>query len=60
VTFDEFHLIVLTPSDLEDAACETLRRILESQQFHSDLRRAVRQVIRHYPDLSPVRIRISV
>lgn len=60
VTFDEFHVIVLAPPDLEDAACEAIQRILESQPFRSDLRRAVRQIIRQYPDLAPIRVRISV
>lgn len=59
MTFDEVHLMMLAPSDLEDAACKAIRRILESQQIRSDLRRAVRQTIRQYPDLNPVRIRIS-
>ncbi len=60
VLFEEFHLIVLAPSDLEDAACEAIRRVLESQRFRADLRRAVRHIIRQDPDLAPVRIRISV
>ncbi len=60
VTFDEFHLTVRVPSDLEDAACEAIHRILESQPFRSALRRAVRQIIRQYPDLVPIRVRISV
>lgn len=51
--------MMLAPPDLEDAACKAIRRILESQQIRSDLRRAVRQTIRQYPDLNPVRIRIS-
>jgi hypothetical protein len=60
VQFEEFHLIVLAPSDLEDSACEAIRRVLESHSFRSDLRRAVRKVIRQYPDLAAVRVRISV
>jgi hypothetical protein len=30
-TLDEFHVIVLAPSELEDAACEMSRQLLESQ-----------------------------
>ncbi|HEY7154899.1 MAG TPA: hypothetical protein VH575_13130 [Gemmataceae bacterium] len=57
--FDEFHLAVLVPKDLEDAACAAIQRTLESQSFRLALRRAVRQVIRQYPDLDPLRIRIA-
>jgi hypothetical protein len=59
VPFDEFHLTVLAPKDLEDSACTAIQRILEGQPFRSALRRAVRQVIRQYPDLDPIRIRLS-
>jgi len=52
VTFDEFHLSVRVPTDLEDAACDAIRRILESPQFRAALRRAVRQVVRPYPELA--------
>ena len=60
VTFDEFHLILRVPADLEDSACTAIRRILETRQFQTDLRRAVRQAFRQYPDLDPIRVRISV
>jgi hypothetical protein len=58
--FDEFQLILRVSKDLDDSACYTIRRILESRPFRSVLRRAVRQVVRQYPDLVPVRVRISV
>ena len=60
VTFDEFHLILHVPADLEDSACEVIRRILATRQFQTDLRHAVRQAFRQYPDLIPVLVRISV
>jgi hypothetical protein len=60
VLFDELHLSIRVPTDLDDAACDAIRRILESRQFRSALRRAVDECIRHYPELAPVRIRISV
>ena len=60
VLFDEFQLSFLVPTDLDDAACEAIRRILQSRPFRSALRQAVRQTIRPYPDLNPVRGRISV
>ncbi len=59
VLFDELHLTILVPADLEDAACDAIRRILDSQTFRTELRRAVRQLFRQYPDLAAVRVRIS-
>jgi hypothetical protein len=60
VLFDRFQLNFRVPKDLDDAACDAIRRILQSRPFRSDLRRAVRQTIRQYPDLNPVRVRISL
>lgn len=57
--FDEFRLTVLVPKDLEDTACAAIQRTLEGPSFRSALRRAIRQVIRQYPDLDPLRIRLS-
>lgn len=59
VLFDEVHLIVRVPADLEESACETIQRILESRSFRSALHQAVRQVLRQYPELEPIRVRIS-
>ena len=60
VPFDELQLSFRVPKDLDDAACEAIRRILQNRPFRSALRRAVRQTIRQYPDLNPVRVRVSV
>jgi hypothetical protein len=59
ILFDEFHLSFRVPKDLDDAACDAIRRILQSRAFRSALRRDVRQIVRQYPDLHPVRVRIS-
>ena len=59
ILFDEFHLSFRVPRDLDDAACDAIRRILQSRSFRSTLRRAVRRIIRQYPDLRPVRVRVS-
>jgi hypothetical protein len=59
VLFDELHLAILVPTDLDDAACDAIRRILDSRTFRTDLRRVVRQLFRQYPDLAVVRLRIS-
>lgn len=60
VLFDEYHLIFRVPKDLDDPAYDAIRRILQSRAFRAALRRAVRQIVRWYPDLDPVRVRISV
>jgi hypothetical protein len=60
VLFDEFRLVFLVPRDLEDSAGVAIRRVLERRRFRAALRRAVRQIINHYPDLAPVRLRLSV
>ncbi len=57
--FDELHLAIRVPADLEKSACEAIQRILEGRSFQTALRRAVRQVVRQYPDLEPIRVRIS-
>jgi hypothetical protein len=56
--FDEFHLLFRVPKALDDAACDAIRRILQSRPFRAALRRAVRQVVRQYLDLDPIRVRI--
>ncbi|HEY7328487.1 MAG TPA: hypothetical protein VH592_12640 [Gemmataceae bacterium] len=57
--FEEFHLTVLVSADLEESACEAIHRILVSRPFHTALDSAVRQVVRQYSDLDPIRVRIS-
>ena len=57
---DECHLSFRIRKDLDDAACDAIRRILESRQFRIALRRAVRETVRQYWELAPVRVRISV
>ncbi|MHB1424093.1 MAG: hypothetical protein ACYC3I_13025 [Gemmataceae bacterium] len=59
VLFDEIHLTVRVPADLEESTCEAVQRILEGRSFQTALHRAVRRVVRQYPDLDPVRVRIS-
>jgi len=57
--FDELHLTIRVSADLEKSTSEAIQRILEGRSFQTALRRAVRQVIRQYPDLEPIRVRIS-
>jgi hypothetical protein len=59
ILFDELHVTVRVPADLEESGSEAIQRTLESRPFQTALRRAVRQVVRQYPDLEPIRVRIS-
>ena len=60
VLFDEFRLSIRVPVDLDDASCDSIKRILESRQFRTELRRTVRELVRQYPELTPFRVRISI
>jgi hypothetical protein len=59
VTFDELRLVVRVPRDLDDDACDAIRRMLESRPLRARLRRAIRQVFQRHPELDQVRVRIS-
>jgi hypothetical protein len=60
VLFDEHHVTSHVLAGLDAVACDAIRRILESRQFRTALRRAIRRIVRHYPELARVRIRITV
>jgi hypothetical protein len=45
VPFDEYQVSIHVPTGLDDVASDAIRRILESRQFRSALRRAVIQVV---------------
>jgi hypothetical protein len=60
VLLDEYHLSIRVPAELDDATCDGIRRILESRAFRNALLRAVSQVVRQYPELVSVRVRLSV
>lgn len=59
VLFDEWHLTLRVPADLEESSCQAIQRILQSRPFQTALRQAVRQVVRSFPQLEPIRISIS-
>ena len=56
---DEFHLSIYAPRGLPDTDYEAIRTLLDDVRFQAELRRAVRNVIGHYPALSPVRVKLS-
>lgn len=55
VTIDEIHLTLRVPSDLPDGAAEAILAILIGDDFMARLRRAVRTILRRFPELQDVR-----
>jgi hypothetical protein len=59
VVIDELHLTVRVPADLPDTDAEAARRTLAGAEFMDRLRRAVRVVIRAFPELAPTRVSLT-
>jgi hypothetical protein len=59
VVIDELHVTVRVPASLPDADAETVRRTLAGAEFMNRLRRAVRVVIRSFPELATVRVSMT-
>ena len=57
--FDEFHSGMLVPPKLRGAEAAAIKQVLDSKQFQHHLRRAIREVVRHYRALRKVRVRLS-
>ena len=56
VVIDELHLTVSIPAKLPDAEAEAIRVTLTGRPFLSRMRRAVRAVIKDFPQLVRVRV----
>ena len=59
VLFDEIRLLLRVPANLDEAACNAIRQVLQGRPFRAGLRRAIRQFLRRHPELTAVRVRIS-
>jgi hypothetical protein len=59
ILMDEFHLILKVASKLPAAECRAIHRALDRPLFQAALSAAVRQLLRHYPSLRRLRVRIS-
>jgi len=59
VVIDEIHLTLRIPNDLPDDEAETTREAFAGDDFMSRLRRAVRSVLRGFPELNVVRASLS-
>jgi hypothetical protein len=56
---DEIHLTLLVPRCLTAAQTQTIWQAINDAGFVTDLRRAVRRLVRRRPVLNKVRVRIS-
>ncbi|MBA4189364.1 MAG: hypothetical protein C0467_15315 [Planctomycetaceae bacterium] len=59
VVLDELHVTFRNPSELPAARTEELGLTLRSTEFMSRLRRAVRSVVRGYPELVVVTVTVT-
>jgi hypothetical protein len=56
---DEFHVALNVPSNLPAGEYRAIRQSLNRQRFHTALLAAVRQLLRRYPSLHKLRVRLS-
>lgn len=59
VVIDELHVTVRIFNDLPDTQTEDIRRTLAGDEFTNRLRRAIRSVLRAYPELHVVRVSVT-
>lgn len=59
IMIDELYLVVRAPRGLPEQEYRAIRRVLDSDRFAVELRRAVRGVVKLYPALGPVRITVT-
>ena len=56
---DEWHITVLVPDGLSDHEVEAVRRVLAGEEFANQLRRAVLDAFRAFPELAPSRVSLT-
>lgn len=59
IILDELHITIRITDDLPDARSEELVLLLRGIEFMNRLRRAIRTVVRGFPDLNGVRVSLS-
>lgn len=59
VVLDEFHLTFRIPAGLDGDAVAAARRVLTQYRFSHRLRRLATRLVRTYPALGPVTVRVS-
>jgi hypothetical protein len=56
---DELHLTIRIPNDLPENQTQEIRRTLNQNNFMSRLRRALRFIVKAYPELTGVSLSVS-
>jgi hypothetical protein len=59
VVLDEVHLTLRIPNDLSETISDELGVLLRGTEFMNRLRRAVRLVVRGFPELNVVRVSLT-
>ena len=59
IVLDEFHVTLLVPPRIREAEAVAIKKVLDSKRFQRDLARAARAVLRRYPALRRVRVRLA-
>jgi len=59
IVMDEFHVTLSASRGLPEAAYSAIHRALDEPRFHTQLKRAIRDVMRRYPALGSVRVRLT-
>lgn len=59
VTIDEIHLTLRIPNDVPDVQADAIRRAIAGADFMTRLRRAVRAVLRAFPELAVARASLT-
>ena len=59
VVIDELHVTIRVPNDLPEVRAEELHRALTGEAFMNRLRRAVRAVLRAFPELAVARVSLT-
>lgn len=59
IVIDELHATFRVPSGTPESQCIAVKRVLDGTRFLTTLRRAIRDAVRRYPALTPVRMTLS-
>ena len=59
IVLDELHVTFRIPGDLPEDEAEEVREVLTRDEFAGRLRRAVRTVLREFPELNAVRVSLT-
>jgi hypothetical protein len=59
ILLDELHLAVSVLRELPEITISIIRRHLKSLSFNAAIRKVIRGVIQHHPQLRQVRVRVT-